>query len=68
MQWPGAAQTIRIERRRWIKGKVSVEIVYFVTSLTREQASPERLLTLAREHCAIENKLHYARDVSLGED
>ncbi|MGH6837835.1 MAG: hypothetical protein ACREDT_03370 [Methylocella sp.] len=31
-------------------------------------ASCEPLLALAREHWAIENKLHYARDVSLSED
>jgi predicted transposase YbfD/YdcC len=71
LQWPGAAQIIRqiirIERRRWIKGKESAGIAYFVTSLTRGQASPERLLALAREHWAIENKLHYVRDVSLSE-
>ncbi|MGH6852496.1 MAG: hypothetical protein ACREDJ_04710 [Methylocella sp.] len=50
------------------QGKESVEIAYFVTVLTREQAPPERLLTLACEHWAIENKLHYVRDVSLGDD
>ena len=68
LQWPGAAQIIRVERRRWIRGRESVEIAYFVTSLTREEAAPERLLALAREHWAIENKLHHVRDVSLNED
>ena len=32
------------------------------------QAPPARMLALVREHWAIENKLHYRRDVSLGED
>jgi hypothetical protein len=32
------------------------------------QAPPARMLSLVREHWAIENKLHYRRDVSLGED
>ncbi|MGH6853043.1 ISAs1 family transposase [Paraburkholderia sp.] len=68
LRWPGAAQIIRIERRRWIKGRESVEIAYFVTSLTRDEASPERLLAVTREHWAIENTLHYVRDVSLNED
>jgi hypothetical protein len=50
------------------QGKESAGIAYFVTSLTREQASPERLLALARVHWVVENKLHYVRDVSLSED
>ncbi|PZR92601.1 MAG: ISAs1 family transposase, partial [Hyphomicrobiales bacterium] len=33
-----------------------------------EEASPERLLAVARAHWAIENKLHHVRDVSLNED
>lgn len=57
-----------LPRRRWIRGRESVEIAYFATSLTQEEASPERLLAVAREHWAIENKLHYVRDVSLNED
>lgn len=32
------------------------------------QAPAARVLSLVREHWAIENKLHYRRDVSLGED
>ncbi|MGH6856603.1 MAG: transposase [Methylocella sp.] len=65
---PARRKSYALSRRRWIKGKESVEIAYFVTSLTREQASPEPLLALAREHWAIETKLHYVRDVSLSED
>ena len=36
--WPGAAQVARLERRRRIGGKVSVEIVYLITSLSPEAA------------------------------
>ena len=32
------------------------------------QAPPQRMLSLVRDHWAIENKLHYRRDGSLGED
>ena len=66
--WPGAAQVARIERERQIGDKASVEIAYLVTSLTAEKAGPERLLALARAHWAIENQLHYVRDVSMDED
>ena len=66
--WPGAAQVMRIERVREIKGKATTEIAYFVTSLPPSDASPERLLTLNREHWGVENKLHWRRDVSMAED
>jgi hypothetical protein len=66
--WPGAAQVVRIERRRYVKGRESVEVAYLITSLPPEEASPERLLELNRTHWAIENKLHYVRDVTLNED
>lgn len=66
--WPGATQVLRIERTREIKGRASVEIAYFVTSLPVDEAGPERLLALARAHWGIENKLHWRRDVSMNED
>lgn len=58
----------RLERTRCIGGKESVEIVYLITSLTAEEAGPERLLALNRAHWGIENRLHYVRDVSMNED
>ncbi len=64
----GAAQAVRIERHRHIKGRDSVEIAYLITSLTVGEAGPERLLELNRTHWAIENRLHHVRDVTLNED
>lgn len=61
-------QVFRIVRRRTIRGRVSEEVAYGITSLTPERADPGRLLELARGHWAIENSLHHARDVTLGED
>jgi Transposase DDE domain len=43
-------------------------VVYAVTSLTFAQASPARLAGLLRGHWAIENGLHWVRDVTLSED
>jgi hypothetical protein len=37
-------------------------------ALPPKDAGPKRLLDLARAHWAIENKLHYVRDVALNED
>ena len=44
------------------------EIVFLITSLSRDQASPEQLLRLNRYHWAIENNLHRNKDMLLGED
>jgi len=68
LDWPGLAQIARLERRREIRGRESVEIAYLITSLPPEKAGPERLMALARAHWAIENRLHYVRDVSFNED
>src|SRR5512135_1534596 len=68
LDWPGAVQVCRIERTRESKGKISREIVYAITSLSCEQAGPEALLALVRDHWSIENRLHWRRDVLLGED
>lgn len=68
IHWPGIQQICRIERHRTLKGQPSVEIVCAITSLSRRQASAARLLHLSRQHWQIENKLHYVRDVTMGED
>ncbi len=68
LDWPGAEQVCLIERVRRSKGKESVETVCAVTSLGRERASAERLLSIARGHWEIENRLHWVRDEVLGED
>lgn len=57
-----------LERVRRIKGKETTETVCAVTSLGPERASAERLLAISRGHWHIENRLHWVRDMSLGED
>ena len=44
------------------------EAVCLLTSLSAEQATPERLLELNRGHWGIENRVRYVRDVAMGED
>lgn len=67
---PGLAQTLRMERRVTDRrtGETREETAYAVTSLSAQRATPARLLTLWREHWHIENKLHWVRDVTFGED
>lgn len=66
--WPGLAQVCRIERTTKVKGCVTTEVAYAITSLSAERASAADLLALNRGHWGIENRLHWVRDVSLGED
>ena len=66
--WPGLAQVARLTRTRETRGKVSAETVCLITSLPAAEASPQRLLSLARAHWGIENRLHHVRDVSMDED
>lgn len=68
--WPGLAQALCLERRRtdMHTGETSVETAYAVTSLSPERATPHQLLVLWRAHWHIENRLHYVRDVTYGED
>ena len=50
------------------KGRWHTEVHSKITSLPPERAGPADLLRLSRAHWAIENQLHYVRDVTLGED
>lgn len=67
--FPYAKQVLRVHR--WVKdlatGRVRRTYAYVVTSLSAEQAGPERLAGLVRGHWRIE-ALHHVRDVSFGED
>ena len=66
----GRQQAIRIERERYVlkTDKTSHEVVYCLTSLSAEKASPEQLLALVRNHWHLENRLHYVRDFTYDED
>ena len=73
--WPGARQVGKIERVVWHKGQLRGQVRYFVTSLPAPDphrgsrgAGPAQLLRLLRGHWRIENRLHYVRDVTFGED
>ena len=68
--FPHAAQVVQVTHktrelrtRRW-----RTVTIYAITSLTFAQASPARLADLIRGHWAIENGLHYVRDVTFAED
>jgi predicted transposase YbfD/YdcC len=68
--WPGLAQVFELGRHVIIQktGEERVEVVYGVTSLRSERATPGRVLELVRGHWQIENKSHWVRDVTFDED
>jgi predicted transposase YbfD/YdcC len=66
--WPGLEQVFEIRRRWQSKGEWREEVRYGITSLPATVAIPQRLLKLKRGHWTIENRLHYVKDVILGED
>lgn len=69
-EWAGMEQVFRLERTvRLLKtNRLRHEVVYGLRSLPLRHAPPARILALIRAHWAIENRLHYRRDVRLGED
>ena len=66
--WYEVGQVFCLRRRVQYPLKCTQEYVYGITSLPPKRANPFRLLELIREHWAIENRLHYRRDVALAED
>ncbi|HVT27177.1 MAG TPA: ISAs1 family transposase [Lacipirellulaceae bacterium] len=68
LDWPGVAQVCRIERWRRLRGKEEHEVAYAITSVPRHQADAATLLAYNRGHWGIENRSHYVRDVTFGED
>jgi predicted transposase YbfD/YdcC len=48
--------------------ETSQQVVYGFSNLTPAEASPEAIATFLRNHWAIENRLHWRRDVTLHED
>jgi predicted transposase YbfD/YdcC len=66
--WAGVGQVFQLHRQIETPKKTREETVYGLTSLPPTRADAARLLQLVRDHWLIENRLHYRRDVTLGED
>lgn len=70
LNWPGVNTVFKLERHvcRPAKGDEWSEVVFGISSLSFTTTIARQLLTWTRQHWAIENRLHYRRDVTLGED
>lgn len=69
-RWAGIAQVFRLQRTTTLlkTGKVRQQTVYGISNLSLSQAPAQRMLVLSRGHWGIENRLHWRRDATLGED
>ncbi|EKE09256.1 MAG: Transposase, is4 family [uncultured bacterium] len=64
-KWSTIKSLIKIESTRELKGKISKETRYYMSSLT---LPPEKILKAIRWHWGIENSLHWILDMSFNED
>lgn len=70
VHWPGVQQVLRRECERVTlkTGTVTRAVTYALTSLPANAVQPTDLAALWRGHWSIENRRHYVRDVTMGED
>jgi predicted transposase YbfD/YdcC len=70
LDFPKVEQVFRLQRviHHQATGKMTYQVVFGITSLTRDQCTPEQLMATIRSHWHIENRLHYVRDVTFSED
>jgi hypothetical protein len=68
LDWPGAAQVCRVQSDVVRGGVMTSEVSYAVTSAPRDLAGAAELLGWHRGHWGVENRVHYVRDVTMGED
>ncbi len=68
--FPYAVQVLQLTRKthRHRGDRLHTEVVYLVTSLSAAAAKPDQIASWLRGHWAIENRLHWVRDVSFDED
>ena len=65
VEWRDLRTLIEISTWREVKGKVSMERRYYISSLAM---TAEKAMSIIRNHWSIENHLHWAMDVTFRED
>lgn len=68
LDWPGLKQVLRLQRVSRRDGKTTREVQFAITSLSPERADAAALLRIWRGHWGIENREHWVRDATFGED
>lgn len=60
--------TLRSHRTELKRGKHSVEDRYYLSSQEADERTQEQWINLTRSHWSVENRNHWRRDATLGED
>jgi hypothetical protein len=68
LDWPHVRQAFRMTRRITRAGQTRTEVAFAITDLPAAQLSLPAAAALWRGHWAIENRLHWVRDVTFDED
>jgi predicted transposase YbfD/YdcC len=70
LDWPDVGQVLRRTCRAVLQktGAVRQEVTYGLSSLPAASTTPALVERLWRGHWTIENRVHYVRDVTFGED
>jgi predicted transposase YbfD/YdcC len=70
LDWPDVGQVLRrtYDSVATHTGVVRHKVTYGISSLGRAQAWPEQMAWLWRQHWTVENRVHYVRDDTMGED
>lgn len=64
-QWKALRSVIEIQSQREIKGEVTTEKRYYISSL---EAKADKIATVVRQHWGVENKLHWVLDITFNDD
>ncbi len=68
LDWPGVAQVCRVEAEVSQGAEATHEVSYAITGVPRARAVAAALLSWHRGQWGIEDRLHWVRDVTMGED
>lgn len=64
-KWKDAKSIVRVRRERHAKGKITQEVLLYISSL---EPNAKELADAIRGHWEVENKLHWVLDVTFRED
>ncbi len=64
-QWKALRSVVEVQSQREIKGKVTTEKRYYISSL---EAKADKMSNVVRQHWGVENKLHWVLDISFNDD
>ena len=68
LDWPGVAPVCRIKSEVKKGGQETYEVSSAITGVPRSRADAATRLSWHRGHWGIENRLHWVRDETMGED